>query len=75
MEHDATGIFEGLPSPMMIGRYHSLAGTAIPDELAVTATIGDLVMAIEHKTRPLYGVQFHPESILTPLGDGFSKMF
>jgi anthranilate synthase component 2/anthranilate synthase/phosphoribosyltransferase len=66
--HDGTGIFEGLPSPMVAGRYHSLAARKVPPELRVTARTGDVVMAVEHRTDPVAGVQFHPESILTPHG-------
>jgi anthranilate synthase component 2 len=66
--HNGKGIFKGLPSPMTAARYHSLVGKKIPAELEVTAQIGDMVMSVSHKTRPLTGVQFHPESILTPFG-------
>jgi anthranilate synthase component 2 len=66
--HNGEGVFKGLPSPMTAARYHSLVGKRIPDELTVTAQIGDMVMSVSHKTRPMAGVQFHPESILTPFG-------
>ena len=66
--HNGDGIFKGLPSPMTAARYHSLVGKVIPDALEVTAQIGDMVMSVSHKTRPMVGVQFHPESILTPFG-------
>jgi anthranilate synthase component 2 len=66
--HDGTGIFEGLPSPMTAGRYHSLMGTVIPEAFRVTARFDDIVMGIEHRERKVAGVQFHPESILTPYG-------
>jgi anthranilate synthase/aminodeoxychorismate synthase-like glutamine amidotransferase len=66
--HDGTGIFEGLPSPMTAGRYHSLMGEVIPEAFRVTARFGDIVMGIEHRERKVAGVQFHPESILTPYG-------
>ncbi len=66
--HDGTGLFAGVPSPMRVGRYHSLVATTLPDELVVTARCGDEVMAVRHVSRPLWGVQFHPESILTPAG-------
>jgi len=66
--HDATGIFQGLPSPMTAGRYHSLMGAVIPEAFRVTARFGDIVMGIEHRERKVAGVQFHPESILTPYG-------
>ncbi|MBW2276069.1 MAG: aminodeoxychorismate/anthranilate synthase component II [Deltaproteobacteria bacterium] len=68
VDHARSGLFEGLPSPMAVGRYHSLVGTRIPEELVVTAELDGEPMAVEHSQRPIYGVQFHPESILTPLG-------
>jgi len=68
IEHDGTGIFSTLPSPMTVGRYHSLAGFQIPQELRVTARCRDIVMAVQHRDHMTAGVQFHPESILTPLG-------
>lgn len=64
-------LFEGLPKSFEAARYHSLAVERenLPAELVVTAETADgEIMAMEHKTAPLYGVQFHPESILTPLG-------
>jgi anthranilate synthase/aminodeoxychorismate synthase-like glutamine amidotransferase len=66
--HVGTGIFEGLPSPMSVGRYHSLITDRIPEELKITASLGDMTMGIEHVDRPVAGLQFHPESILTPQG-------
>ena len=67
--HDGKGIFEGLENPLSVGRYHSLAGTKIPDCLEVTARSKDgEVMGIKHKEFFVVGVQFHPESILTTLG-------
>jgi anthranilate synthase/aminodeoxychorismate synthase-like glutamine amidotransferase len=70
IEHSGAGIFDGLASPMLAGRYHSLAAEELPDDLEVTAhTRGaQLVMAVAHRSAPLAGVQFHPESILTPHG-------
>ena len=69
IEHDGSGIFNGLPSPLRAGRYHSLvADPDLPDEFTVTATSGDVVMAVRHRELPATGVQFHPESILTPDG-------
>ena len=69
VDHDGSGIFSGLPSPLRAGRYHSLvADPDLPDEFAVTATSGDVVMAVRHRELPATGVQFHPESILTPDG-------
>jgi anthranilate synthase/aminodeoxychorismate synthase-like glutamine amidotransferase len=66
--HGGEGIFKGLPSPMTAARYHSLVGKVIPKELKVTARIDDMVMAVSHESRKVAGVQFHPESILTPFG-------
>jgi anthranilate synthase len=64
-------LFEGIESPFVAGRYHSLHGIRVPEELEVTATAGEpaVVMAIEHKALPVAAVQFHPESILTADGD------
>jgi len=69
--HESTPLFAGLPNPLRAGRYHSLcvAEQTLPPELRVTARTDDgAVMAIEHRTRPLFGVQFHPESVLTESG-------
>lgn len=66
--HEGVGLFDGLPSPMSVGRYHSLVGTEIPVALRPTAEVDGEVMAVEHVSLPRWGVQFHPESILTPLG-------
>jgi len=68
--HDATGIFKGIENPFQAGRYHSLVGYDIPYCLEISArTIDrDLIMAVKHKEFPVIGVQFHPESILTPVG-------
>jgi anthranilate synthase/aminodeoxychorismate synthase-like glutamine amidotransferase len=71
--HDGTGLFAGLPSPYAAVRYHSLAATRVPEALVVTATcVGDdgaeVVMGVRHRSRPLHGVQFHPESILSEHG-------
>jgi anthranilate synthase component 2 len=67
--HDGSGIFQGLPSPLVGGRYHSLAITKLPEELDVTARTNDgIIMGIKHRTRPIFGLQFHPESVLTPAG-------
>ena len=65
--HDGTGLFADLPSPLDVGRYHSLALRGdLPDPLRVTAlTEGGTVMAIAHRDLPIVGVQFHPESVLT----------
>jgi anthranilate synthase/aminodeoxychorismate synthase-like glutamine amidotransferase len=66
--HDGRGLFEGLPTPFPVGRYHSLAAHDLPDTLRRTAHFDDTVMAVEHATEPAWGVQFHPESILTTHG-------
>jgi len=71
VRHDGRGLFEGLPSPLEAGRYHSLIAerTRIPGELEVTAwTDEDEIMGVRHKSLAVEGVQFHPESILTPDG-------
>ena len=65
----ARPIYEGLPSPLVAGRYHSLiADPELPDELEVTSTYEDVVMGVRHRELPAEGVQFHPESVLTPQG-------
>ena len=71
VEHDATGVFAGLPSPFTATRYHSLAVEArtVPEELRITArTSNGIVMGLAHRELPLHGVQFHPESVLTEHG-------
>jgi anthranilate synthase component II len=71
MAHDGTGLLAGLPSPLPVGRYHSLAAQAgsIPDCLAVQGTSPEgEILAVRHRDYPCHGVQFHPESILTPAG-------
>ena len=69
VSHDGKTIYEGLPSPLVAGRYHSLiADPDLPDELELTATYGDVVMGVRHRELPAEGVQFHPESVLTPQG-------
>jgi anthranilate synthase component 2 len=68
VEHDGTGVFAGIPSPFEAVRYHSLAALFVPDALTVTARADDVVMGVAHRDRPLWGVQFHPESILTQHG-------
>ena len=68
--HDSVGIFKGIENPFQAGRYHSLVGYDIPYCLEISArTIErDIIMAVRHKEFPVIGVQFHPESILTPTG-------
>tara|TARA_R110002072_G_scaffold303099_1_gene493438 strand:- start:153400 stop:154098 length:699 start_codon:yes stop_codon:yes gene_type:complete len=76
--HDATRLFEGLPNPLRVTRYHSLIADekSLPDELKVTSRTDDgLVMAIEHRQHPTFGVQFHPESILTQMGHALMRNF
>jgi len=71
VEHEATDVFAGLPSPLTATRYHSLAAVAdtVPEELEVTArTRSGIIMGLRHRTAPLSGVQFHPESVLTEGG-------
>jgi anthranilate synthase/aminodeoxychorismate synthase-like glutamine amidotransferase len=69
ISHDGRGIFAGLPAEFEAGRYHSLAALRIPDVLEVSARTADgEVMGVRHRTLPIEGVQFHPESVLTPHG-------
>jgi anthranilate synthase component II len=76
VRHDGRGIFAGLPAEFEAGRYHSLAATTVPAELEVSATgLEDEVMAVRHRELPVDGVQFHPESVLTPLGPALAKNF
>jgi len=76
IEHDGRGLFDGLPERFEAGRYHSLAATAIPDALEVSATCAEgEVMAVRHRELPVDGVQFHPESVLTPAGPELARNF
>jgi anthranilate synthase component II len=69
ISHDGRTIYAGLPSPLIAGRYHSLvADPDLPAELELSATLGDVVMGARHRELPAEGVQFHPESVLTPQG-------
>jgi anthranilate synthase/aminodeoxychorismate synthase-like glutamine amidotransferase len=69
IEHDGEGLFAGLPDPLVVGRYHSLVvESPLPDDLVETARGGGVLMAMRHRELPAYGVQFHPESVLTPDG-------
>ncbi len=74
IEHDGLGIFRGLDSPLVGGRYHSLAVESLAPELEVCArTMDGTVMAVRHRSRPHCGLQFHPESVLTPEGKKLIK--
>ena len=79
VEHDGKGVFAGLESPFSAGRYHSLAvaTSAWPDALEVSARTvdGTTVMGLRHRTWPLHGVQFHPESVLTQVGHSLLRNF
>ncbi len=82
VEHTGEGIFQGLPSPLTAMRYHSLVVSppTIPQELAVTAWTADRprgseIMGLQHRTRPVFGVQFHPESIGTDAGKNLIRNF
>jgi anthranilate synthase/aminodeoxychorismate synthase-like glutamine amidotransferase len=69
VHHDGRAIYEGLSNPLVAGRYHSLiADPDLPDDLEVTSTYGDVIMGVRHRKLPAEGVQFHPESVLTPQG-------
>jgi len=75
--HDGDGVFVGIESPFPATRYHSLAvrEDSLPEELVVNAMSGDVVMGLRHRERPIHGVQFHPESIATPLGPRLLENF
>jgi para-aminobenzoate synthetase component 2 len=76
VDHDGRGIFDGLPSDFLAGRYHSLAATSVPGVFEVSATAADgEVMAVRHTELPIDGVQFHPESVLTPHGRDIARNF
>jgi anthranilate synthase component 2 len=76
ISHDGHGVFDGLPEEVDVGRYHSLAATVVPAVLQVTARTGDgEVMGVRHVEHPVEGVQFHPESVLTPLGARMAENF
>ena len=76
VRHDGHGLFAGLPDELEVGRYHSLAATAVAAQLEVCATAEDgEVMAVRHRELPVHGVQFHPESVLTPLGREMARNF
>jgi anthranilate synthase/aminodeoxychorismate synthase-like glutamine amidotransferase len=73
--HDGRGLFKGLPDDFLAGRYHSLAATSIPDELEISARSDEEVMAVRHRELRVDGVQFHPESVLTPVGPDLARNF
>ena len=76
LRHDGRGLFGGLPDELEVGRYHSLAAAAVPPVLEVSARTDDgEVMAVRHRELPIDGVQFHPESVLTPLGREIARNF
>jgi anthranilate synthase/aminodeoxychorismate synthase-like glutamine amidotransferase len=80
VQHDGTGLFDGLPSPLPVMRYHSLIveRASLPDELEVVAVAADdpnEIHAVRHRTHPVWGVQFHPESILTTGGKSMLSNF
>jgi anthranilate synthase component II len=79
VKHDGKGIFSGLSNPFMATRYHSLRAdpASLPDDLVVSAVSADdgYIMGVRHRTFPVSGIQFHPESILTPLGGQVIRNF
>lgn len=76
VRHDGLGVYAGLPAEIEAGRYHSLAAVEVPGELVVTARTEDgEVMGVRHRTHPIEGVQFHPESVLTPDGPAIARNF
>jgi anthranilate synthase/aminodeoxychorismate synthase-like glutamine amidotransferase len=76
IEHDGRGLFRGLPERFEAGRYHSLAAAHVPDCLEVSASCGEgEVMAVRHRELHVDGLQFHPESVLTPAGPELARNF
>jgi anthranilate synthase/aminodeoxychorismate synthase-like glutamine amidotransferase len=77
MEHDGRTIYAGLESPLVVGRYHSLvvAEDELPDSLEISARAGEVIMGLRHRELPVEGVQFHPESVLTPQGKTMLRNF
>jgi anthranilate synthase component 2 len=74
--HDGEGVYADLPPEVAVGRYHSLSALEVPEALEVTARTEDgEVMGVRHRKLPIEGVQFHPESVLTPLGPQMAKNF
>jgi anthranilate synthase/aminodeoxychorismate synthase-like glutamine amidotransferase len=77
MEHDGRTIYTSLESPLVVGRYHSLVvdEAELPDSLEISARAGDVIMGLRHRELPVEGVQFHPESVLTPKGKQLLRNF
>jgi anthranilate synthase/aminodeoxychorismate synthase-like glutamine amidotransferase len=76
ISHDGRTIFAGLPEPLLVGRYHSLvAAPELPECLEQSASFEGVVMAVRHRQLPAEGVQFHPESVLTPDGKQLMETF
>ena len=76
IDHDGSGLFRGLPSPLAFTRYHSLAVTALPEALQAQAwSDNGVVMALRHRTAPAHGVQFHPESVASASGHALISRF
>jgi anthranilate synthase/aminodeoxychorismate synthase-like glutamine amidotransferase len=76
ISHDGQGLFRNLPEDFLAGRYHSLAASNIPNVLEVSAMCDDdEVMGVRHRDLPINGVQFHPESVLTPIGPDIARNF
>ena len=78
VSHHGQGIYAGLSMPLVVGRYHSLIAerASLPEVLQIEAeNAGGLIMGLKHKNLPIYGVQFHPESILTPEGSRLIENF
>ncbi len=75
--HNGKGLFSGLPSPFKATRYHSLIveRNSLPENLHITAWTDDIIMALEHISKPVFGVQFHPESIASEFGHDIIKNF
>jgi anthranilate synthase component 2 len=75
LRHDGETVYDGLPQEFPVGRYHSLCVTEVPDSFEVTARGGGIVMGMRHNEKPLEGVQFHPESVLTAHGHEMMENF
>jgi anthranilate synthase/aminodeoxychorismate synthase-like glutamine amidotransferase len=77
VHHDGKGVFKGVSQPFTAGRYHSLVvAEPVPDQLEVAARTEDgTIMGVRHRTAPIHGVQFHPESVLTPEGRKLLRNF